>query len=323
MHTVLALLQAGHSVRLGVRNAEKMQQLYAAHGIEATDFAVSKITDKVSIDRALEGCDAVVHTAALVSLDPKLAGQMYKTNVTGTHRVIGGAVERGIDAIVYVSSAAALFDPNLPAIDDSTPLATATTPYALSKVDADHYVQQLIKQGANIAVTYPTGVMGPDDPAMSEGNQSLHIILKYCHVNTSSGLQIIDVRDLAQAHLQLLEGRKSGRFLVAGHYMPWREFGETLESVVGRKLRKLPAPGPLLRSVGTVVDAMSRFKTFAIPINREAMSLATRWVPCDDSKLRAELDCSYRPLEQTLADTARWLAQEGHIDSSWAENIRD
>lgn len=323
MHTVLALLEAGHSVRLGVRNADKMQQLYASHGIAVDDFSVGEITDKVSVDRALDGCDAVVHTAALVSLDANQATLMHKTNVTGTRLVIGGAVERGIESIVYVSSAAALFDPGLDGIDESTPLAIATAPYARSKVDAEHYVQSLIDRGANIAITYPTGVIGPDDPAMSEGNQSLLFILNNCHVNTSSGLQVIDVRDVASAHLKLLESRSSGRYLVAGHYTPWREFGQLLQEIVGHKLPTLTLPGGVMRALGSAVDLLGKVKPIDLPVTREAMNFATRWVLCDDSKLRAELGMHYRPLQQTLSETVKWLADTGHIDAKWAAAISD
>ncbi|MAT92996.1 MAG: epimerase [Halioglobus sp.] len=318
LHTVLALLAAGHSVRLGVRNAQKMQALYARHGVEAVDFAVGEITDGVSVDRALEGCDAVVHTAALVSMDPGQADLMHKTNVTGTQRVIGGAVERGIERIVYVSSAAALFDPGLPVIDERTPLAAPRSPYARSKVEAERVVQDLIDQGANIAITYPTGIMGPDDPALSEGNQSLLIILRYCHVHTSSGLQLIDVRDLAGAHVGLLEGAHAGRFLAAGHYQPWRDLGRALESVTGRSLRKVPLPGALLRASGRLADQLSRLRALDLPLSSEAMTFATRWVYCDDDKLRSTLGLQWRPLTTTLRDTTRWLAQAGHVDPGWA-----
>ncbi len=323
MHTVLALREAGHSVRLGVRNAQKMQALYAQHGIEVDDFAVGQITDAVAIERALEGCNAVVHTAALVSLDANLAAQMYRTNVVGTRNVVGGAVKKGIDAIVHISSAAALFDPALSGIDESTPPAPAKTAYARSKVDSEKYVQGLIDSGAQVAMTYPTGVMGPDDPAMSEGNQSLLFILNNAHVITSSGLQIIDVRELAAANVRLLEGKKTGRYLVAGHYVSWQEFGALLEDIVGRRIRTLRLPGALLRLLGSGVDLIGRFKTLDTPVTREGTEFATRWVICDDHKLREEIGLTYRPLRDTVTDTIIWLARAGHIDASWAQHIRE
>ena len=93
-HTVRALLEAGHKVRLGVRNTDKMAALYDPLGIDTSDHVVGGITDEDAINRGLEGCDAVVHTAAMVSLDANKADLVYETNVRGTELVIGGAVER-------------------------------------------------------------------------------------------------------------------------------------------------------------------------------------------------------------------------------------
>ncbi len=70
LHTVLALHEAGHTVRLGVRSAEKMHRVYALHDIQIDDFVVGEITDKATIDKALDGCDAVAHTAGMVTMDP-------------------------------------------------------------------------------------------------------------------------------------------------------------------------------------------------------------------------------------------------------------
>lgn len=321
-HTVVALLQAGHSVRLGVRNAEKMQALYAKHGIAITDFAVGEITDKVSVERALDDCDGVVHTAAIVSLDANMAEQMHTTNVVGTQLVIGGAVARGMESIVYVSSAAALFNPALDKIDESCPLTAATSAYAKSKIDAEKYVQGLIDEGARVAITYPTGVVGPDDPSMSEGNQSLSIIFKYTHMNTAGGMQVIDVRELASAHVGLLEGKKSGRYLVAGHYIPWSQMGEMLDAITGLTLRKVNVPVWLLRALGSSVDLIGRVKSIDVPLTREAVTYATEWVLCDDSKIRNQLGLEYRPLRETFKDTILWMAQAGQIDRKWVARIK-
>ena len=81
-HTVMALHKAGHSIRFGVRNAEKMKRLYAPYGIDTSDFAIGEITDAEAIQQGLQGCDAVVHTAAVVSMDPNKAEHMMHTNLS-------------------------------------------------------------------------------------------------------------------------------------------------------------------------------------------------------------------------------------------------
>ena len=322
-HTVMALIKAGHTVRLGVRSPEKMRKLYAAHGVDISDFAVGEITDAEAIDKALENCDAVVHTAAMVSLDANKEAIMRHTNLTGTKLVVGGAVKKGIKSIVYVSSVAALYDRHAKVLNENMPLVEPQSAYMRSKRECEDYVRQLIDDGASIAITYPSAVIGPNDPAMSEGNQGLAFILKLCFVNTTTGQQIIDVRELANAHVKLLEQKKSGRFLVTGHYVPWRELGLKLDKVMGKTMIKLTLPRWLLRLTGVIVDLIGKVHKLDIPITREAVTFATEWVYADDSKIREALNITYRPVEDTLRDTVKWLVDEGHAPAKWAENIKD
>ena len=86
-HTARALLSAGHEVSLLVRSVEKMRSLYADG--EIAHYAVGDITDADSVRAAMEGCDALVHTAALVSTHAGDAERVYATNVQGTRTVIG------------------------------------------------------------------------------------------------------------------------------------------------------------------------------------------------------------------------------------------
>ena len=322
-HTVLALLDAGHSVRFGVRNRAKMEALYGPLGIDTSDHALGEITDKAAIERALEGCDGVVHTAAMVSLDASRADEIYETNVRDTEYVIGGAVARGIESIVHVSSAAALYNRRLSVLDESTPLAPQKSAYGRSKADAERFVRRKIDEGARIAITYPASVLGPMDPAMSEGNQGVAIFFNQTFIRTSSGMQIIDVRDLALAHVGLLEQNKSGGYLVAGQFRSWDELALLFDKVTGRRLRKVSVPAWLLRLVGVVIDFSGRFVDLQTPATGEGITYATEWVYADDRKLRGELGMQYRPLEETLADTVEWLAQNGEIDSWWAGKIRN
>ena len=320
-HTVLALLEAGHSVRMGVRNKEKMEQLYGPLGVDCTDCAVCEITDREGIAAALSGCDAVVHTAALVSLDKNKAELIYRTNVTGTELVIGAAVEMGIRSIVHVSSSTAYYDAYAAVINENLPLAEPDTPYGRSKADSAKFVSGLITKGARIATSYPTGVIGPDDPALSEGNEALAIFFNMSFVNTSTGTQFIDVRELAKVHVQLLEQQKSGPYLVGGHYLSWEEMGKLLDKITGRKLRKLKLPGVVLRQLGSAVDFAARFFPIDTPLTREGVTYASQWVYVDDRKVRDELNISYCSLESSLTDTISWLASAGHIEQYWADYL--
>jgi nucleoside-diphosphate-sugar epimerase len=309
-HTVRALLDAGHTVRLGVRSFSKMQRLYQRYGVPIDEYSLGEVNDRGAVDAAIAGCDAVVHTAALVSLDPKQGDAMYRTNVLGTQTVIDSALVHGVKRIVHVSSITSLYDPTLSVICESTPLAKAKSAYARTKIESERYVRTLIERGAPIAITYPGGIVGPDDPSLSEANHALAIMVNYVHMVTTTGVQIIDVRDLARVHVGLLEQQQSGGFMVGGNYADWRTFGETLEKAAGHRLRTVVAPPQLLRIIAWIIGVISRIRPIETPVTPEAIQYATQWVRSDDSKVKRTLGIDFRPLQETMADAVAWMRAE-------------
>ncbi|MEQ0764715.1 NAD-dependent epimerase/dehydratase family protein, partial [Mycobacterium tuberculosis] len=90
--TAKAIADAGHSVRFLVRNPARLKTSVAKLGVDVSDFAVADISDRDSVREALNGCDAVVHSAALVATDPREI-RMLSTNMAGAQNVLGQAVE--------------------------------------------------------------------------------------------------------------------------------------------------------------------------------------------------------------------------------------
>lgn len=313
-HTARALQGAGHALRLLVRDPQKARRVLGEESVARSELVVGDVTDAATIPKALEGCDAVLHAAALVALKRRDANRVLATNARGAELVVGGAVERGIPSVVYVSSASALFEPGLTRITPDLPVAPARSAYARSKADAERFARRLQEQGAPVRITYPCGVLGPDDPGMSEANHALYSFYRDCFVVTSGGFQIVDVRDLAQLHCRLVEDSGGpASFMAAGEHMPWRDLGDRLDALTGAPMRRLTVPGPLLRSAGLLGDLVKRVVDFNFPLTLEAMVFATRWPGADGSRTSAELGFGFRPTEETLADALRWMVQAGHL----------
>jgi nucleoside-diphosphate-sugar epimerase len=311
-HTAQALLSAGHEVSLLVRSVEKMRSLYADD--QVANYAVGDITDADSVRAAMEGCDALVHTAALVSTHAGDAERVYATNVQGTRTVIGTAIEQGLDAIVHVSSVTALFDPAADRLDEHSPPGKASSGYGRSKVTCEKYVRGLQAKGHPVYVTYPASVIGPADPGLTEPHLAIQSCLAQFVPLMPSGNQWVDVRDVAKVHLMLLEQRPPpGRYLLGGHYVPWRKMASVLEPIVGRRLVKVPLMGVAMRLAGRAFDRISPLLKLDVPVTEEGMIYATNWVVMDNGKVERDLGFTFRPLEESLTDCIRWLYQAGHI----------
>ncbi len=317
-HTVRSYLAAGHSVRMLVRDAEKVRRVFDPFGIgiPEQDVIVGDITDEASVQRAMEGCDAVYHGAALVDMRRSMAQRVLETNLRGVEHVVGGAFRRGLPRIVYVSSMSVFFAPGLGPLHLDMPIAPGTTAYAKSKAQAERAIRQMQEDGAPIRVSYPTGIVGPDDPGLSDANQALYIFLKQTGVNTSSGFQIVDVRDLAELHLVLLErAQGSCGYAAAGPMHTWPETYAILDELTGKWTWRFPIPGVLFRSLGTLGDAIKSVYDFSFPLTRDAMEYATQWPGASGERTTSELGVSFRDAARTYEDTLRWMYEAGHLEA--------
>jgi dihydroflavonol-4-reductase len=317
-HTALALLAAGHETRLLVRNHEAARTWFEAHGRHIEDFVTVDIRDQTALEHAMAGCDAVFHAAAAVSLDPRRARETYDTNIGAAKAVLGAASALGIDNLLYVSSVMALFHPGASSIDESTPLADVSEAYTRSKRDSEAHVRELQRRHVPVQITYPAAVIGPDDPKLSAANRAVASLVGQMLPRSTTGFQCVDVRDVAQAHLWLLEHPadrefESARYIVGGHFYPWDELRRRLEALLGRRMFSPRVPPKMMRSMGATADRVKMLVPSETQISAESMAINTQWAPADSSRFLAKSGLSFRCGDETFADTIRWMAEAGHI----------
>jgi nucleoside-diphosphate-sugar epimerase len=326
-HTVRQFLERGHSVRLLVRDREKVRRVFDPLGIgfDEADVIVGDIVDEASVERAMRGCDAVYHGAALVDMRRSMAARVLATNHAGVRRVVGRAVERGLPSVVYVSSMSVFFEPGSGPLTLDMPIAPGTTAYAQSKAQAEHEIRRLQAGGAPIRVSYPTGILGPDDPGLSDANHALYTFFHGSGILTSSGFQLVDVRDLAKLHAAILEIPEGPhRYVAAGPMLDWRSTYDLLEEITGVRVRQPVIPGPLLRTLGSIGDVVKRHVyDFNFPLTRDAMEYATQWPGCSGEDTTRELGVGFRPARETYTDTLRWMFEAGHLAARHVGRLAD
>ena len=320
-HTVRALLDAGHDVRLFVRNEEKTRRLWAHEPRVLEDLVVGRITSGPATADALRECEGIVHTAAPVALAVSRAEarRVARENLRSVRLLIGRAVDNGIARIVHLSTTALFDTTGVEIADESTPIVRGGDTYALSKTAPERWLRNLQDDGAPISIVYPPSVVGPDDPGLSEGMKGIAQMMQASVMLTSSGYQMVDVRDLAEMHRLLVERPPApGRYIATGRYLEWAEFAELLDRAAGVRLSRMNLPGPLVRLSGRIGDRLRPFFDLDPALSAEATRLATQWVAFDASKAERELGIKFRDPVETLYDTVRWLAEAGHIDADRA-----
>lgn len=316
-HTAAALAAQGHDVRLLVRDVAKVRRVFEPFGFVPTDVVLGDMTDCSAVESALAGCDSVIHTAALVDLRRAAAKLVETTNARGVESVIGGAARRGLPSIVYVSSLMVFFQPGGPPMSPASPITPGTTAYARSKADAEHHVRRLQESGAAIRISYPAGIIGPNDPGPSALNAALASLMKQGWLMTSSGLQIVDVRDLAALHVRLIElPEGQHRYTAASAMLSWPEWYDVCSRLTGTRPRRIPAPGAFLRAAGTVGDMVKRIYDFEFPMTRDGMEVTTRWPGADAERTTRELGVRFRDPAESLHDTLAWMYSAGHLSAA-------
>ncbi|MFC9557067.1 SDR family NAD(P)-dependent oxidoreductase [Rhodococcus sp. NPDC056960] len=311
-----AAADAGHRVRFLVRDPARLVTSAAALGLDTSDHVVGDITDAESVRRALDGCDAVIHAAAVVAVDPRRADEMLQTNLAGARNVLGTAVEMGLDPIVYVSSIAALFQPGVGVLTPELPVCGPPDAYGRSKARVEHYARNLQAGGAPLAITYPGMVVGP--PAgnqFGEAAQGVEAAVRLRFLpGRSAAWTMVDVREVASAHAALLEpGHRARRYMLGGPRVPIAGISDMLGAITGKRMGVLPVPDTALRLVGRLVDAVDRFIPFDSPVSEAAMEYYTRMPDTDDGPSERELGVKYRDSAETLADTVAGLKDAGRL----------
>ena len=106
-YIIKELVEKGYSVR-AIRRSIKLPFFISPDILNKAEWVPGDVLDVISLNEAMNGVDAVIHSAALVSFLKSERTQMYNTNVDGTANVVNLALENGIKKLVHISSISAL-----------------------------------------------------------------------------------------------------------------------------------------------------------------------------------------------------------------------
>ena len=317
------LLAAGHSVHTTVRNTGKSEPVLRARwpdaGARMKVFQADLESD-AGWAEANAGCDAVAHVASPFPVDvPANADELVIPAREGAMRAVRYAKEAGVKTFVLTSSAAAIaygqkdktkFDHT-----DWTDLDNPSVPpYHRSKTVAEKAAREWAGKNAPdmaFCSVNPVAVFGP----VESDDLSTSIVLVKMMMDGSvplmpnMGIGIVDVRDVAKAHLLAIEADpgiiRGGRFPVQEEFLWMREMGDILRSRVPElsgKIAKKKMPDFMVRTLAPIVKEMKQIK-----------GELGRVRDVDGSHTKRVLGMEYIPAAQTLEDTARSLAKRGLI----------
>jgi len=254
------------------------------------------LLDGPGLERALRGCDALVHVAALYSYNAD-ERSLARVNIEGTRSVLDAAARAGVRRIVHTSTAGTCGPvAGRPATeDDGPPTWELRVPYKRTKLEAEK-----LALAAGAVVVNPTTPVGEGDTRPTPTGRMVAGVAsgRYRAYVPSTGLNVVDVRDVALGHALALEhGRAGERYLLSGTDVWLGDLFALIAEIAGR-------PRPRLR----VPYAAARVAAALGLVNRNEVALAR--LPMFFSSAKAERELAYRPgpIEPALERAVRSYA---------------
>jgi dihydroflavonol-4-reductase len=314
---VRQLRARGDDVVALVRNPAKGAPLEAL----GCTLVAGDLNDEPAIRAGMEGCDAVIHAAAVyeVGIPASERASMREANVGGTERVLGAALEAGIGKVVYVSTVGAFGNTHGQVVDETYehPAAGFTSEYEKTKWEAHQVARKLIGEGLPCVIVQPGGVYGPGDTS------SIGVLLDQFLSGKMPlipfpelGMCLTHVEDIAAGILLALDKGKAGEaYVLSGPVTTVREAIGVVAAETGRKAPKHALPTGLMKALTPIGPLVG--KVMGQPPNlRELIASAdgvTFWA--SHEKATRELGYEPRGLEEGLHAL---LEAEGKLPTSAA-----
>ncbi len=321
-HILLRLLDRGLAVRATLRTLSRADEVRAAVAPHLPPDALARLSF-VGIDlesdagwhEVMAGADGLIHTASpFPMVQPKDPDALVRPAVEGTRRALAAAAQAGVGRVVLTSSIAAISGTDLPAGRDRYDEALWTdashptvTPYILSKTLAERAAWDFAAGHPAMRLTTINPVLVTGPPLDRHYGTSLGVIERILSARDPAvppiAFGVVDVRDVAEAHVRALERPETaGQRIICHDETLWfADIAQAIKTALpARRIVTRRAPGWVLRllalrdpSVRTILPALGRFDRI------------------DNARARALLDLSFMPARESVAEAARWIDRNG------------
>ena len=307
------LVDDGVDVRIFRRDTSSLDLLgrYA----ERVDHAVGDVTHARSLYDAMQGIDRVYHVAAKVSFGPGEQEALRRVNADGTANVVNAALKAGVDRLVHTSSMAAFGRPAEPKglIDETSEWQGAPhrSAYARSKRRAELEVHRGIAEGLDAVMVNPSLVFGVGGPDTNTRRIVDAVRSGWLLVVPPGGTNVVDVRDVAAGlRAAMAKGETGRRYFLGSENLSWKAFTHMLAEAFGVEPPRYTMPRSLLTLGGVVAEGFATLTRTQPFLTRSTARTASRTYRYENNRARTELDCTFRPFEETARHIADTLYRE-------------
>lgn len=303
-----ALHFCGYRVRGMARAGSSRTNLHDFPG----ELAEGDMRDQPAVERALAGCDALIHVAADYRLWARDPHEIVRNNEAGTRATMQAAGAAGIKRVVYTSSVATLAPlPGGRPSDETHPLTpeTAIGAYKRSKVVAERLVEAMILDGLPATIVHPSTPIGPRDARPTPtGRIVVEAALGRMPAYVETGLNLAHVEDVANGHVLALERGEVGRhYILGGADVPLSALLAEIAARTGRRPPRLALPIAPLVPLAHAAETWARLSGREPFLTLDALKMARHHMYFTSARAEAELGYAARDWRKGVADALAWF----------------
>jgi dihydroflavonol-4-reductase len=312
---VRQLLADGCDVRVLVRSGSDLRNLIGL----AVEKVEGDLSDPLQLKQQMLGCEVIFHLAAHYSLWLRDREAIYRVNVEGTKNMLRAAREAGLARFIHTSSVAAI---GVPPVGMQASEKTQTrceelvSDYKKSKFLAEQAALEAAQNGQDVVIVNPSTPVGAFDVRPTPtGEIVLRFLQDRMPAYVHTGLNLIDVRDVARGHiLAWQKGRSGERYILGNRNLTLKEMLQMLSKITGQPAPRFAVPHAIPLAVAWIDEMLlarlfgktPQVSYYSVQMSRQAMYY-------DSSKAVCELGLPQHPIEIALENAVRWFRENGYV----------
>ena len=318
-HVAQLAAQQGADLRVLARPTSNL-----THLPRHAEVVTGDLREPAAFASALEGCDALIHVAADYRLWVPNPAEMYQANVEGTRELLRLAREAGVPRVVYTSSVATMGFHDDAIVDEDTPVSEAAMigHYKRSKWLAEQVAMDAARTGQQVIILNPTTPIGSlDTKPTPTGRIVVDFLNKNFPAYVETGLNLVDVEEIARMHLAALERGTPAltlheRYILGGENLTLKQILNRLAAITG-------LPSPTMKVPTAVAMAYAFFEENITGRLRgkepratvEAVRMGRKMMFASSAKAERELGLQVKSVEDALRSAVEWFVANGYAPS--------
>lgn len=322
-NVVRSLLNQGYQVKAFIRQGADTRGL---DGLDI-EYAYGDVMKGETLEPAVEGCEAIIHLAAVYKTIAKTPEEIVEPAIQGAKNVFEAAHKAGIKRIVYTSSIASIgfsYDRNK-LLTGNDWNEDAHNPYYIAKTQSEKAAQELArKYDIHLVVICPAIVLGAYDYRITPSNQIVMDWINGVGQTYIGGMNVVDVRDVADFHVAALtKGENCRRYIAGGENCVVKDLGQKVYKMTGRKPMHLPTGRKTTLFFARIIEKLCKLFGMTPPFTYDLIyEVSERWGFYDFQDSIDTFGIKPRKADESLKSSINWLLDIDKIKPGIAEKVK-